>query len=233
MDDIGGWWNTWLEYFKAHWQEHVLPAVLQLGVTLTAIFLAVFAVIFSTFASALVGAAMQQNGIAGDWIMGLVIPLCWLLIGAVVVLAILPLSVGYARATLRSVRGTPIQTADLAWGYRRLGSVVLMKGLAGTATFVGLCFCFLPGILVSWMFGYNAFCLADRDEGAIDALGASWQLARDHFAALIVWELLMMAVLMAVAFIPFVGNLLVIPMAMSMRAVVYNQTTRQAATPAT
>ena len=233
MDDIGGWWNTWLRYFQTHWQEHALPAVIQLLVTLTAVFTGIFVAMFGGMASALVGSTMKQRGIEGDWILALLIPVIWMFVAAVVVLAVMPLSVGYARASLRSVRGTPIQLGDLLWGYRRLGSVILLRGLVTTAAGVGTLFCIVPGIVIGWMFAYASFCLGEREQGAIDAMGASWRLARGHFASLVVWELVVVGVSLVAAFIPFVGNLLVIPISVTMRAVVYDLTTRREGLPAT
>jgi hypothetical protein len=222
MDEIGVWMNRVGDYLKGHWQEHLVPAVAILGVTLVGIPILIGALLVNFAIWGLLGGAVRESGTDVDVVAAVGMAVGTVVIALLFGAAVSPLTTSYQRATLRSLRGTPIVPGDLLWGYRHFGSVIGMNLLAALASFAGTLLCVLPGLLVSWLLGYRAFALADREAGATDALGESWRLTTRHWLPVIVWEIIALFAVIMLAFVPLVGGLLSMPVYAAMRAVAYD-----------
>lgn len=233
------WLETWKGYLSTRWQEHVVPTLIVFGVTMGVVLVAItgFFVIMGGFSVVLAIATAPSEGdpsggelapavgiasMAGVWgMLGLLI---------VVIAAIVnPLVASYDRATLRSLRGTPIQASDLLWGYKHIFSVLAVSFGGGFAVFLASLMCFVPGIILQIPMQFREMAYAEREEdGILAALGWSWELTKPHLLGVFVWNLLVGVVAMVAALVPVVGNLLMVPIMVSARAVAFDDLVKQA-----
>lgn len=239
MDRLNVWLETWKGYLTTRWQEHVVPTLIVFGVTMVVVMVAMFGffMIMGGFSVVMAIAAAPTEGdpsggelapavglasVAGVWgMMGLMV---------VAIAAIVnPLVASYDRATLRSLRGTPIQPADMLWGYKHLFSVLAVSFGGGFAIFVATLFCFVPGMILQIPMQFREMAYSEREEdGVIAALSWSWELTKPQLLGVFVWNLLVGVVALVAALVPVVGNLLMVPIMVSARAVVFDDLVKQA-----
>jgi hypothetical protein len=87
-----------------------------------------------------------------------------------------------ARAAAQATVGDPVDTDEsYRWGFRHLGSVLLIALLAGLAIFVGLLLLVIPGIIVSVMLTVAIPALIFENRRGTEALSRSWNLVKGHF----------------------------------------------------
>jgi hypothetical protein len=84
-------------------------------------------------------------------------------------------------AALASV-GDPLDVeASYRYGFRRLGSVILISILVGLAVGVGLIFLIIPGIIFAVKFSVSIPALVVEDRRGTDAMSRSWNITKGFF----------------------------------------------------
>jgi len=87
-----------------------------------------------------------------------------------------------ARAAAQATLGETVVPAEsLRWGFRRLGSVLLIAILAALAIFVGLLLLIIPGLIVAVMLAVAIPALVFEDRRGGEALRRSWELVKGSF----------------------------------------------------
>lgn len=87
-----------------------------------------------------------------------------------------------SRAAGQATVGDPVDTdASYRWGFRHLGSVLLISLLAGLAIFVGLLLLVIPGIIIAVMLTVTIPALIFENKRGTEALSRSWNLVKGHF----------------------------------------------------
>ena len=203
MPDLNRWIDSVVRYAQERGPEHLVPALCMLGVQL--VLLCWF---FIGYVPIIVGVAAAEDypwapfvgfGVAGVMFFG-------------AIAALQPVHVGYMHGTLRSMRGEGFPISELAWGFRRLPSALAMFFLTMGAVFFGTLFCYLPGLIVGWLLFLAVPALADRNQGAMDALATSYDLVMRKPMEVGLWYVVSFVILMVAAFIPMIGSLLTVPL---------------------
>jgi hypothetical protein len=84
-------------------------------------------------------------------------------------------------AALASV-GDPLDVeASYRYGFRRLGSVILISVLVGLAVGVGLILLIIPGIIFAVKFSVSIPALVVEDRRGTDAMSRSWNITKGFF----------------------------------------------------
>ncbi len=99
---------------------------------------------------------------------------------AVIISAVLQAAI-MRGAALASV-GDPLDVeASYRYGFRRLGSVILISILVGLAVGVGLIFLIIPGIIFAVKFSVSIPALVVEDRRGTDAMSRSWNITKGFF----------------------------------------------------
>lgn len=99
---------------------------------------------------------------------------------SVVIWALLEAAI--VRAAAQATLGDPIDVeASYRWGFRRIGSVILVALLVGLAVLGGLILLVIPGLIFAVMLSVAIPALIVEDRRGTDAMGRSWNLVRGHF----------------------------------------------------
>lgn len=141
------------------------------------------------------------------------------------VAAFQPALLGYERATIRSLRGQPIQARDLLWGFQRPWRATVVSLPAALLGILGLLCCTLPAGAFPVPFAFASFVVGDRDVEAGEGFAEGWRIARPHLRLLALWGCLVVLVAYAALFVPIVGALAVFPLLTTGRAVAYEALT--------
>jgi hypothetical protein len=92
------------------------------------------------------------------------------------------LEAAIVRAAAQATLGDPIDVeASYRWGFRRIGSVILVALLVGLAVLGGLILLVIPGLIFAVMLSVSIPALIVEDRRGTDAMGRSWNLVRGHF----------------------------------------------------
>lgn len=92
------------------------------------------------------------------------------------------LEAAIVRAAAQATLGDPIDVeASYRWGFRRIGSVILVSILAGLAVLGGLILLVVPGLIFAVMLCVSVPALIVEDRRGSDALGRSWSLVKGSF----------------------------------------------------
>jgi hypothetical protein len=84
-------------------------------------------------------------------------------------------------AALASV-GDPLDVeASYRYGFRRLGSVILISILVGLAVAVGFVFFIIPGVIFLVKFAVSIPALVVEDRRGTDAMSRSWNITKGYF----------------------------------------------------
>jgi uncharacterized membrane protein YesL len=206
MNDLGPWLSATVEHVKNHWQVHIVPLLLlYLGGTLIGL-VATGLFMCGGFGVSIV-AGITQSGLMS----ALAVTLLMILgTGLIVLLAIAltPIYFGHVRVVLRAMRGEPADPGDLYWGFRNIGRVAAFVLISGSISLVAAMACYFPAILVSVAFFFAVPAMVDRELGAVDALKASWELAKPRFFELLVLIFVFFAAMMVLSYVPLVGPFL-------------------------
>ena len=102
--------------------------------------------------------------------------------GLISVLIAAMLQAATARAAALAVIGDPVDVeTSYRYGFRRLGSVILISVLVGLIVFVGFLLLFVPGIIFLVFLSVAIPALIVEDRRGTDALGRSWNLVQGDF----------------------------------------------------
>jgi hypothetical protein len=92
------------------------------------------------------------------------------------------LQAAVARAAAQAVIGDPVDAeASYRYGFKRLGSVILIALLSGVIIFVGFLLLVIPGIIFAVFLSLAIPALVVENRRGTDALGRSWNLVSGHF----------------------------------------------------
>ena len=110
----------------------------------------------------------------------------FLLVGAigaaisVIIWAVLEAAI--LRAAAQATIGDPVDTeASYRYGFRRLGSVILVSLLVGLAVLGGLILLVIPGLIFIVFLSVSIPALVVEDRRGIAAMSRSWNLVKGHF----------------------------------------------------
>lgn len=105
------------------------------------------------------------------------------LIGALVVLIISAvLQAAMVRAAALATIGDPIDIeASYRWGFRRVGSVILVGLLVGIVIAVGFVLLFVPGVIFLTMLAVSIPALVIENRRGTEAMKRSWELVSGNF----------------------------------------------------
>jgi len=93
-------------------------------------------------------------------------------------------SIGVYRAALRRTQGvTP--SFDMLTTGENLGSYIVVALVYGIAVFVGLVLCFLPGLIVIFLFMFAPLFALDKGQGVGEAFGNSYRLVTGNIGAVV------------------------------------------------
>lgn len=131
-------------------------------------------------------------------------------------------SIGVYRAALRRTQGETPSFAHLT-STENLGAYVIVAVLFGIASFVGLLLCFLPGLVVIFLFQFAPLFALDRGVGVGEAFGSSFRAVTQNFIPVLLAGLvnIVAAVLGSILFGVF--TLVTLPFAALFTAHVYRQ----------
>ena len=86
------------------------------------------------------------------------------------------------RAAVRATIGDPVDPEEsYRYGFKRLGSVILVSVLVGLAVAGGLILLIIPGIIFLVLFSVSVPVLIVEDRRGRAAMSRSWHLAKGHF----------------------------------------------------
>ncbi len=86
------------------------------------------------------------------------------------------------RAAAQATIGDPVDTeASYRYGFKRLGSVILVSLLVGLAVLGGLILLIIPGLIFAVFLSVSIPALVVENRRGTDAMSRSWNLVKGHF----------------------------------------------------
>jgi hypothetical protein len=86
------------------------------------------------------------------------------------------------RAAAQATIGDPVDTeASYRYGFKRLGSVILVSVLVGLAVLGGLILLVIPGLIFGVLLSVSIPALIVENRRGTDAMSRSWNLVKGHF----------------------------------------------------
>ena len=86
------------------------------------------------------------------------------------------------RAAAQATIGDPVDPQEsYRFGFRRLGSVILVSVLVGLAVIGGLILLVIPGLIFLFFLSVSVPVLIVENRRGTDAMGRSWNLVKGHF----------------------------------------------------
>jgi hypothetical protein len=86
------------------------------------------------------------------------------------------------RAAAQATIGDPVDTeASYRYGFKRLGSVILVSLLVGLAVLGGLILIVIPGLIFGVLLSVSIPALVVENRRGTDAMSRSWNLVKGHF----------------------------------------------------
>jgi uncharacterized protein involved in cysteine biosynthesis len=200
---VAEWGQSALKYIQDKWADLVIPAAVMGGYQIAMI----MGVFFSYFLFAFSFILAEKS----KWA-----PVAGISTSLVIVLVLVelgqPLQIGLYRAIFKSMRGEKPTAGDVLGGFRSAGSAFVMMFLTFLAVITGSLFCYVPGLIVAFFLSFSHASLADRDRGALDAMGASYDLVMSNPAQVALWYLCRFILLFVVAMVPMIGTFLTMPL---------------------
>ncbi len=206
MNDLGPWLTATKDHCIQHWQVHIVPLLLIYAGGMLIGFVASGLFMCGGFGASIIG-GIARSGLVMAVVMVLMFGLFFALI-ILMGLLLTPIYFGHVRMVLRAHRGEPPDKSDLYWGFRNLGKVAMFVLISGAISLAAAMACYFPAILVSVAFMFAVPAMVDRDLGAVDALKASWELAKPRFVELLVLVFIYFMLIMVLSYVPIVGPFL-------------------------
>ncbi len=141
------------------------------------------------------------------------------------------LSIGLTRMLLATVRGEPLDFAQLFAGLPYLLPALAANALVGLGVVFGLVALIVPGVVLSLGWSFFLFAMLDGDLSPIEALRESWRLTQGEKLGLLLWFFVCGALVTAGLLACCVGVLVVAPYCGVGTALIYERL-RRAAGPA-
>jgi len=206
MQNLGPWLNATKDHVVKHWQAHLLPMVLLYAGAMAVGLLATMLFMAGGIVVSIVG-AIVQSGLLSMLAMILFFGLATLAL-IIMAMALTPIYFGHVAVVLRAHRGEAPDPSDMWWGFRNIGKVAVYVLISSVVSIGAAMLCYFPAILVSVAFMFAIPAMVDRDLGAVDALKASWELAKPRFLELLVLMFIFFALIMVLSYVPLVGPFL-------------------------
>lgn len=207
---VGEWLGDALTEFKTNWQEHLIPSLVVTGVSFVGSF--VMMGVLGAFAAVLmiVGSMLGDEFAAAGVILGYGIGLPLFFVGMIALFT--PLMLGYNRVILRVMRGDSYEVSEM-FALDGVVSAVVANVVAGVVVSATAMACYFPAIPVGALFLFTTPLIADRKvNGGLDAVKQSVALARKNLWGLMGYWLVAILIGMVVAYIPFIGAFLSMPL---------------------
>jgi hypothetical protein len=161
FDTIGEAWR-WLGQQRGPWAAAILALVL--------IYAAVFCAANLVFTGTLMGPPYGPglSPLTGGQIMGIIASnlIQWIAYSA--------LSGGAYYMGIKHIRGEQVAVNDLFSKLHLAPRIMFASFLMGLAMMAGFILCFIPGLIVMGLLMLTVPLIVDRDMGAVEALGESW-----------------------------------------------------------
>ncbi len=208
--------------------DRALPHLLLLGGITLAIFVVQFGIglVFGILEGVVAGVASavaQDRGGDAAQVVAALVRLVMSLGRLCITLPITMITTGaLARLALTTARGDTPDLGAFNLALSKFFRILLASFVVGFATMVGMCFCFIPGLIVALALQFFIFALMDTELGVIASVQYSWNLTRDHLLNLGVLALIMAGIaLVAVCGTCGLGLVAVQPIALVAQALVY------------
>ena len=135
-------------------------------------------------------------------------------------------SIGVYRAALRRTQGVTPSFDQLTTG-ENLGPYIVVAIVYGIAIFVGLVLCFLPGLVVIFLFQFAPLYALDKGQGVGEAFGNSYRAVVANFVPVLLAALVNIVVGILSGFIFGLLSLVLLPFGALFTAHVYRQLNRE------
>ncbi len=212
MDKLGVWLGQAWQHAQDHWRDHLVPALVLGGIVFAMVMVGTVIVMAGVF----IGAAADSEELMIALVLGLSF-----LFTVVFMIAYIPLTIGYIKGTLSLLRGGEFTVGHLFSGLRETPAALLAMTITMFGVFLGALFFYIPGLIVAVFLWFGLPLVADG-HGPIEALKRSVELVKPVFWGLLVYQLLFGLVISVIAYIPFVGFLLVVPVTFIMIVIPYH-----------
>jgi uncharacterized membrane protein len=141
----------------------------------------------------------------------------------------LVISMPLVRAALTIANGGKVEIGRL-FEFTGIERYALASFVQGVIVVVGLLLCVLPGLAAYLLLAFTPFFVVERNMG-IDALGASFNMAKQHIGQLILFALFWIVATIVGLLLCFVGLLAAMPITYLAAAHLYRQMTGTAVAP--
>ncbi len=132
------------------------------------------------------------------------------LAGLFVSLVAQALGAGLIKNALNIADGKPTSVGEIgAWVFKP--NVLLTALLVAGATAIGTVLCYLPGLIIGFLFNWAMFYVVDEDMSPVDAIKASVNFVTSHLGETIVFYLLGIVAIIVGAVLCLVGLLVTVP----------------------
>jgi len=140
-----------------------------------------------------------------------------------------PFMAGATHMTLKSLRGQPIEIADVFYGWKngplRFAGIAFLVYLG---VFIGSMCCYIPGFIWGGMTMFGMAYAIDERLGSVAALRRSWDTLKPHMLMASVLYLVLSLISSIGVLACFVGILVTMPLFYIAMAVLYDTMTRPA-----
>lgn len=210
MKNLGPWLGLAFDEFKRNWKEHLIPSMVMFVISMVLVFgLMTIGIIVAAVLIMLASLISEDvAAIVAVFCYALGLPLS--IFGMVAVMT--PLMVGYYRVVLRVMRGQPYEMSEM-FALEGVGKAIVANVVGATATGLAAMACYLPALPVSVLFFFTLPLIADnKADSGMDAVRKSIALARQDFWGLLAYWFVALMIGMVVAYIPFVGAFISMPL---------------------
>ncbi|MGE2719196.1 hypothetical protein [Mycolicibacterium celeriflavum] len=128
----------------------------------------------------------------------------------------------YYNGMLDVANGQPV-TIGSFFKPRNVGAVIIASVIVGLLTSIGFALCFIPGLIVVIFTMFTVIALLDRNLSPIDAIKASFDIAKNNFGQVLVTLLVVIAVTVVGALLCGVGLFVALPLAALIEVYAYRK----------
>jgi uncharacterized membrane protein len=136
-------------------------------------------------------------------------------------------SIGVYRAAIKRSQGAAPEFGMLTSG-ENLGAYIIVAIVYGIATFVGLILCFLPGLIVIFLFQFAPFYALDKGQGVGEAFGNSYRAVTQNFVPVLLAALVNIVAAILGGLLFGIFTLVTLPFAALFTVHIYRQLNREA-----
>lgn len=198
---FGDWISEGWRLFADQWKAWVLHALVFFAISMIPVALLIIL---------LLAAEMSP-----------LVPLAMVLLIAAIILAQAWLMGGMYRSAFEQLRGGRIELADIFSAGDCALRIMAAMLLIGLLYLVGALMCLIPGFLVLGLFFFTVPLIVERGVGVLEAMRASFELARSNLLMFTLFALLVSLLASAGSYVCYVGALVTYPLFFTVAAVAY------------